>query len=335
MTTGQVTRFAAKPVLANELHAGEPFGTSLAIIPGVEKKPISLIYNPTAGRTRHEPELLPGIRQALRDAGVETQLERTTAPGSATELARSAVERGDEMVIVCGGDGTINEAVQALVGSKCALAVWPGGTANVLARELKLPSDPAELARVIAEGKTRRISVGHAYKRETGWQRYFLLMAGIGVDAAIVKNVDPDLKNKTGIGAFWVSAFNYLRHLPLTPFSLGIGQKQFEATFACIGNAASYGGWFNLTPDASLYEGKLDVCIFNSRNRTSLLLDAFRGLSGSHRHSPNVVYRKAVVAYANSNDEAMVQLDGEFVGTLPMLFASLPEALKIVAPEIA
>lgn len=296
----------------------------------MKKRVLSLIYNPTAGRLRREPEMLARIQTALGEAGVETTLEPTTAPGSATELARTAAARGDEIVIVCGGDGTINEAIQGLVGGECALAVWPGGTANVLAHELTLPDDPRKLAAMIAQGEKRRISVGHAYKRETGWQRYFLLMAGIGVDAAIVKGVNPRLKRRTGVGAFWVSALNYLTRLPLTPFSLGIGQERFEATFACIANAASYGGGFNLTPEASLEEGKLDVCLFNSRSRVSLILDALRGLSGRHTKAPGVVYRKVVAAYANANDDAPVQLDGEFVGTLPMLFASLPEALSIV-----
>jgi YegS/Rv2252/BmrU family lipid kinase len=277
--------------------------------------------------------MLPQIQESLKKVGIAVKLEPTTGPGAATEIARRAVERGDRMIIVCGGDGTINEAIQALVGKDCALAVWPGGTANVLARELKLPDDPDELAQMIAQQSIRRISVGHAYKRESGWQRYFLLMAGIGVDAAIVKGVNPLLKKRTGVGAFWVSALDYLRRLPLTPFSMGIGQEHYNATFACIGNAAQYGGWFNLTPDASLEEGKLDICIFNSRNRASLLWGAFRGLIGTHTTASDVVYRKAVVAYANSNDEAMVQLDGEVVGTLPMLFASLPDALSVIVPE--
>ncbi|MEP7274470.1 MAG: diacylglycerol kinase family protein [Acidobacteriota bacterium] len=293
----------------------------------------SLIYNKTAGRLRHQPDLIARIQASLLGAGIEVNLEPTAAPGSATELARAAAKRGDSLVIVCGGDGTINEATQALVGTNTALAVWPGGTANVLARELKLPDQPDKLAQMIAGAKTRRISVGHAYKRETGWQRYFLLMAGVGVDAAIVRGVNPKLKRRAGVGAFWISALNYLARLPLTPFSLGMGREHYEATFACIGNAASYGGWFTLTPEANLEENKLDVCLFNSRNRTGLLRDAIRGVSGSHRKTPNVVYRKASVAFANTNDDAPVQLDGEFVGTLPMLFASIPDALSIVVPE--
>jgi diacylglycerol kinase (ATP) len=301
----------------------------------VKTSPYSLIYNPTAGRLRQRPEMIDQIRQSLGKFGIELKLEPTTGPGSATEIARAAVERGDRMIIVCGGDGTINEAVQPLVGTDCALAVWPGGTANVLARSLKLPNDPDQLAGMISRNATRRISVGHAYKRESGWQRYFLLMAGIGVDAAIVHGVDPQLKRRTGVGAFWISALDYLRRMPIAPFSLGIGQEHYDATFACISNAAEYGGWFRLTPDASLEEGKLDVCIFNSRSRTSLLWSALRGITGTHLKSPDVVYRKAVVAYANSNDRAMVQLDGEVVGTLPMLFASLPAALSVVVPESA
>ena len=293
----------------------------------------SLIFNPTAGRLRQEPQLIDLVESSLNDAGVATTRCETKAPGDAADFAREAVRRGDTMVIVCGGDGTINEAAQALVGTSTALAVWPGGTSNVLARELRLPDDPEALAEMIAVGTKKAISVGKAFKPSTGWNRYFLLMAGIGLDAAIVRGVNPTLKRKTGVGAFWLSALNYLARFPMTPFSVGIGSEHFESTFACIANAASYGGWFSLAPDASLDENRLDVCLFNTRHRAGLLRDALMGLNGSHRSIPSVVYKKATAAYANSNNNAPVHLDGEYVGTLPMRFESIPDALNIIVPE--
>jgi len=294
---------------------------------------VSLIFNPAAGRVRRAPEMIDHIRAALRDAGVETTPLATSAPGDATALAREAVERKDQFIVVCGGDGTINEAAQALVGTGTALAVWPGGTANVLAKELDLPNDPKMLAALIADGHARTISVGSALKPGTDWQRYFLLMAGVGIDAAIVRGVNPRLKRKTAYGAFWASALDYLARLPLTPFSLGVDDMRHEGVFACIANASSYGGWFTIAPKARLEEAELDVCLFNSRGRASLLAYALLGLTGSHTRSRGVIYRKAKTAVANSNDAAPVQLDGEFVGMLPMRFEILPHALKLIAPE--
>ena len=294
---------------------------------------VSLIFNPAAGRLRRTPELISYVRGVLRAAGVETTALATSAPGDATVLAQQAVERKDQVIVVCGGDGTINEAAQALVGTRTALAVWPGGTANVLAKELDLPNDPQILAALIARGHARTISVGRALKPGTAWQRYFLLMAGVGIDAAIVKGVNPRLKRRTAYGAFWASALDYLARLPLTPFSLTVDDARYEGVFACIANASSYGGWFTIAPKAQLEEAELDVCLFNSRGRVSLLAYALLGLTGSHTRRRGVVYRKAKAAVANSNDAAPVQLDGEFVGMLPMEFEVLPRALRIIAPE--
>jgi len=296
---------------------------------------VSLIFNPTAGRLRRTPELINHIRTVLRDAGIDATALATSAPGDATLLAKQAVERKDQLIIVCGGDGTINEAAQAVVGTDTALAVWPGGTANVLAKELDLPNNPQMLAALIAGGHARTISVGCALKPGTDWHRYFLLMAGVGIDAAIVRGVSPRLKRKTAYGAFWASALDYLARLPLTPFSLAVGEAKYEGIFACIANASSYGGWFTIAPKARLEEAELDVCLFNSRGRASLLGYALLGLTGSHTRSRGVIYRKTKAAVANSNDAAPVQLDGEFVGTLPMRFEILPRALKVIAPEIS
>jgi YegS/Rv2252/BmrU family lipid kinase len=243
------------------------------------------------------------------------------------------VDDGAEVVIVGGGDGTINEAAQGLVGTGASLAVWPCGTANVLARELRLPGDEKALSKLIAAQSLRTISVGRAMKPETGWQRYFLLMAGIGLDAAIVDRVDLGLKRLTGIGAYLASGLSFLARLPLTPFSIEFNGQKLESAFTVISNAANYAAWFTLAPGARLDDDKLDVCVFNSRSRLAYLTYAFLSLAGgSHTRSSNVVYQPAREAKANSNDAALVQLDGEVVGNLPMKFEIVPGALRVIAP---
>lgn len=293
---------------------------------------VPLIFNPAAGSVRRNPRLIDTAIKAMSTAGVVVAPEATTAPGDATRLAQAAVERGAKMVIVCGGDGTINEAAQALVGTKTALAVWPGGTANVLARELGFPRAPKEIARVIAKGEWKEISVGCAVKPGSDYRRYFLLMAGVGLDAAIVRGVRPAWKKISGYGAFWASGMSYLARLPLTPFSLDLGGEHFEGTFACIANAPSYGGGFRIAPQARIEEGELDVCLINSHSRRGLVAHALMGLTGRHLKSPKVVYRKTRATLANSNDEAPVQLDGEYIGRLPMQFESIPRALRVIVP---
>ncbi|MEK7831583.1 MAG: diacylglycerol kinase family protein, partial [Acidobacteriota bacterium] len=256
----------------------------------------------------------------------------TAYAGQATELARQAAANGEPFVIVCGGDGTINEIAQALVGTETALAVWPCGTANVLAEELRLPKKIDGLSKLIAENSIRTISVGRAMKPETGWQRYFLLMAGIGLDAAVVQSVNPKLKKVAGKGAYWAAGLDFLARFPLTPFSIKFNEQQHESTFTVISNAAHYASMFTLAPGARIDDDKLNVCVFNSRSRLAYLSYAVLSLVGGHTISPGVVYQETGRVHANSNDGAPVQIDGDVMGTLPMNFEIVPDALRVFAP---
>src|SRR5580765_1932449 len=163
-----------------------------------------LIYNPHAGRPRGRRHAASRMVDALRRRGVHVEARATAAAGDAERLSRDALAAGVDTVIVHGGDGTLNEALQPVVGRTTALAVWPGGTANVLAQELRLPREVEPVADMIASGRTRQVSVGQAGRR------YFLLMAGVGMDAAVVRAVNPALKRLAGQGAFWVA---WVQHL--------------------------------------------------------------------------------------------------------------------------
>lgn len=291
-----------------------------------------LIYNPMAGALRQNLQQIENLVAALAHYGINAVPTPTAYPGHATELARQAVSEKAKLVIVCGGDGTINEVAQALVGSETAMAVWSCGTANVLAEELRLPKTHNGLARLIAENSVRTISVGRAVKPETGWQRYFLLMAGIGLDAAIVQGVNLNLKKIVGQGAYWMAGLGFLARMPLKLFSINVNKRQLKSTFTIVSNASHYASMFSLTPDARIDDDKLKVCIFNSQSRLAYLSYAALSFVGAHTGSPGVVYQETKRVHANSNDEALVQLDGELVGRLPMDFEIVPNALRVFAP---
>src|SRR5262245_6430181 len=296
-------------------------------------KKSSLIYNPTAGALRRDPGQIDRLIADLKLHGIEVSPLKTDSVGHAAELARAAVDGHTDLVIVCGGDGTINEAAQSLIGTETALAVWPCGTANVLAEELRLPRSTQALTELIAGGNMRTISVGRALKPENGWQRYFLLMAGIGLDATIVQGVDLNLKRLTGIGAYLASGIDYLARLPITPFSLDFNGQSHESTFAVIANAAHYAVWFTIAPEARMDDENLDICLFNARSRLAYLGYAFLSMSGKHTRRSGVIYQPtSEVIKANSNDAALVQLDGDVVGHLPMQFEIVPHALRVIAP---
>ena len=291
-----------------------------------------LIYNPTAGALRQDLKQIEKLTAALERRGIAAVPTPTQYAGHATELARQAVADEAPFIIVCGGDGTINEVAQSLVGTKTTMAVWPCGTANVLAEELRLPKNAEALATLIAENSIRTISVGRAFKPGTDWQRYFLLMAGIGLDATIVQGVNPSLKKLAGQGAYWASGLDFLARFPLTPFSIRFNDQRHESTFTVVSNAAHYASLFTIAPGARIDDDKLNVCVFNSQSRLAYLSYAALSLIGGHTASPGVVYQETGNVHANSNDEALVQIDGDVMGKLPMDFEIVPEALSIFAP---
>lgn len=297
-------------------------------------KKIVLIYNPKAGRLQKTADTVQRLIAALREKGLaipDAQIFPTTASGDATRLAQQAVDNCADVLIVCGGDGTINEAAQALIGTQTALAILPSGTANVLAKEMNLPRQPEALAQLLVTEQWREISVGRATKPDQSWQRYFLLMAGIGLDATIIEAVNPAQKKQWGIGSYVVAGLKTLAEWPLKPFSLQYDHQKQDATFAIVANAANYAAWFRIAPKSKMESDHLDICIFNSHSRLIYLGYAFLSLFGAHTISPDVTYEPITETYANSSHTTPVQLDGELVGYLPMRFECVPHALRIVA----
>ncbi len=291
-----------------------------------------LISNPKTGRygaRRLRP--VQDVAAQLRSLGVEVDLKLTSAPEEATEIAARAARNGSSDVIVAGGDGTINEAIQGMAGSKARLAIIPRGTANVLARELNLPLDDELATAVAARGNARRIHLGRATEETTGKSRLFVLMAGIGLDASVVQRVQPRLKKRIGKGAFWLSGLSHLADWKPSPFTLEIGGRTYTGTFAAIGKAARYGGDLAITPGARLEEPEFEICIIETVSRVSYLrLLSYALRAGMPKDKPGVRFVKA--ASVEAKGDAPVQVDGELIGQLPMRFEIAAESLEIIVP---
>ena len=174
-----------------------------------ESLKIALIVNPRAGG--NPLRKARDFTLACSKVGLNLQPDRvfeTSGPGDGTVIASKLVGSRIDVIVVCGGDGTINEVLQAIAGTGTRLACLPAGTANVLARELRLSSNPDDVAGLIASGSARQVSVGLAEK--DGWKRYFLLMAGIGLDARMINRVRPEIKRTFGVGAYLLAAAELL-----------------------------------------------------------------------------------------------------------------------------
>jgi YegS/Rv2252/BmrU family lipid kinase len=304
-------------------------GPAHSIMP---KRKATLIANPKTGPYKSRRGIpIEDLADYLESLGVDVNLCLTAGPGDATRIAATVARNGSADVIVAGGDGTINEAMQGIIGTNARLAIIPRGTANVLAHELDIPFDAKRAAELIARGNTRRIHLGVAIDERSQVRRYFVLMAGIGLDASVVREVDPSLKKRIGKGAFWISGLAHLASWKPRTFKLEIEGKDYHATFAAIGNASTYGGQLAITPRARLDKPEFEVCLIQSSSRLRylrLLSHAMR--EGMPENNADVRFLKTQKVKAIG--DAPVQIDGELIGDLPMTFEIAPESLDVIVP---
>lgn len=313
-------------------------------------KKSTLIYNPIAGRrpARRERE----IRQAadvLRQAKIEVELASTTGPGSGQGLAEAAARRRDDLVLVCGGDGTINEVINGLAHSHVPLGVLPGGTANTLARELRLPHNLIEAASQVPAWTPREIALGRVTWQgralsaagpvtptlQASCRRHFVSMAGIGFDAYIVRRLSLKLKMSWGVPSYVLEAFRQLGRYPFPPMALKVNGGEYSGTFAVVHRTRLYAGWLHLAPAASLFEPQFTLSLFKSRNWARYLVYAGAVLARQHGRLRDVEIihsRKISCAPQDPGTTIRFELDGELVGTLPADFEIVPNALTLLAP---
>lgn len=289
-----------------------------------------VVLNPLSGHAVSTTELLRLLRP-LREAGWETTVVQTDGRGNGTALAREAVREGFDVVVAAGGDGTINEVIQALVGTPVALAVLPLGTGNVWAHEVGIPVDLAGAVRVILDGRVRRVDVGSA------GTRYFLLMAGIGYDAEVTGTTDAQAKRKLGRLAYIVRGVTVALSFRGHRATIDVDGKraQCRALLIVIGNTRRYGGPVSVTAEARIDDGLLDVCVFKGVGALQSARYAAEVLLGRHLRDPGVSYFRAASLTVSSDPPLLVQVDGDTIGKTPMVFRVHTRALNVIVPRQA
>jgi|SRR5690348_4724483 len=298
-----------------------------------------VIFNPTAGRARAlHTGGLERARKVLAHHGIETDLAPTDGPGSGPEIARQAVREQRQMVIVCGGDGTLNEVVNGLAGSAIPLALLPAGTANVFAKELGLPWNVERAASLIASSRLRRIALGHVAAAELGeGGRYFLSVAGAGPDGAMVRAVNQKLKDRTGTIAFWLEGFRQLAIYRFPRFRVGLADESSEATLIVVGRTKHYGGPLQITTRADLYGNDFELMLCTTDSRWKYLSYLPLLLAGRLRQARNIRFLRTTETYCEPMDAGpiWVQVDGEPAGRLPASFRIIPDCLTLAVPQKA
>jgi len=293
---------------------------------------VILIANPHAGGARRGTRLAH-VEHSLRAAGLEVRRIASARPHAVADELREML-RDDSSdctrVIVAGGDGTINAALPALMGTGFALAIIPLGTLNVLARELGVPLDIDAAMRVAIDGHVRRIDLGLANGRP------FSLMAGIGLDAAIVHTVFPAL-NKNLASAFGCAAraFRLVAHYAPARFRITTERVRFEtaAWLAVVANASRYAYSWHLAPGARLDDGLLDLWLFESDTAAQTAGQLISVLRSRPDGFPGVHHVRARSFRLESDPPLFMQVDGDAAGHTPAEITAAPGALNVVVPR--
>jgi diacylglycerol kinase (ATP) len=264
-----------------------------------------VILNPRARSERAN-----GLLEELHQLAPEADIRLTTCGGDACRLAREAANEGARIVVAAGGDGTVNEVVNGLAGSTAALGVLPLGTMNVFAKEHQLPSRIADALAVIRRGNVREIDLASANGA------YFIQLAGIGLDAQIVKETTWESKKSLGPVSYLLSAAAVTARTP-PKITVTANGTEHEGSFVLIGNGRYYGAKFVLFPNARPDDGLLDVVVFQNLGYLDIARYLGGVLFGAHTKLSDVLYFQAPAVQVRSDEEVPMEVDGELSGSLP------------------
>ena len=292
-----------------------------------------VIFNPAAKGQKAER-----FRALLTSISSECSLKQTTASGDARKFAADAVREGFETVIAAGGDGTLNEVLNGLGdvpdGFKLArIGVLPLGTVNVFARELGIPTKPEAAWTVLRRGNERLIDLPHVESGEGDNRKRtcFAQLAGAGLDARAIEMVDWSLKKTFGPLAYIAAGFKALGEEQAS-ILVSDGTRSVSGELVLVGNGRLYGGDFHMFPNASLGDGKLDVCVFPKADWLTLLKCGFPLVLTGKLPESSVVRMSAASFTLVGRATARFEVDGELGGALPARFGVQPSALRVVCP---
>jgi diacylglycerol kinase (ATP) len=296
-----------------------------------------LIVNPRSGPWDVRREL-PAVLSHLEAHGWRTTLHETERAGEATQLALQARDEGLDAVFVAGGDGTINEVINGLAESSVALGVLPGGTGNVWAKELGLPTrSPRHLlplvdaVRALVPGSARRIDLGIANGR------HFLQWAGIGLDAEVTYAMEPRTRRQRRLGTltYIVAGVTAAANLVGTRARIWIDDERIyrRSILIVISNSQLYGGKVRIATDARLDDGLLDVNVFSGTGFASAIRTVLGVVTGLHVHDPRHSFYRGSVIRVEADKPMAIHVDGEPLDTTPLECAVVPRALTVLVPE--
>ncbi len=282
----------------------------------------AIILNPAAGSEQAER-----WRERIESIARGCALFMTSRSGEAEALARHVAEKGVEKIVAAGGDGTINEVVNGLAGSNATLGLLPLGTVNVFAMELGLPANNLEFCWEVIQGDNMRF-----VDLPSANGKYFVQLAGVGLDAQVVKETSLAFKRSFGPLSYLISAAQIAAREPPRLFIESENASINEASFVLVGNGRRYGGPFPFFKHAVLDDGLFDVVAFKRLGYLEIIKYLQDVVFSSDIRVPEVEYFQTPHLRITSDQDVPVELDGELVGICPVDFQIREKALRVLAP---
>ena len=293
---------------------------------------VLFIVNPVAGHGKGA-RAIPLIERMLSERGIEGRFWVTERPGEATGIARPLVQQGAQVIVVVGGDGTIQEVANAILGTDTALGIIPAGSGDDFVKVLGIPKEIPGALDIALGSSARTIDLG----RITGriGERYFVNAVGIGFDAMVGAEKEKVIFFRGFSAYLWGLVKTFFRYRsPVMRICFEDQQIERKILMATIGNGTCCGGGFYLTPDAVLDDGLLDLCVVRHLSRFRLLWHLPKVLKGTHTGLDEVTMARCRAITVESDVPLMIHADGEIWPEKPTRvdIEIVPKALKVVVP---
>ncbi|MFC3039758.1 diacylglycerol kinase [Virgibacillus xinjiangensis] len=291
-----------------------------------------IIYNPTSGREAFKKEL-PTVLERLEVAGYETSAHATTCEGDATKAAATAVDRGYDLIVAAGGDGTINEVINGMAEQehRPKLGIIPVGTTNDFARALHIPRDIKRAVDVIVGGKSLALDIGRVDE-----DKYFMNIAGGGRLTELTYDVPSKLKTMLGQMAYYIKGIEMLPSLKPIRARIEYDGEVLDEDIMLflLSNTNSVGGFEKLAPEAKMNDGHFDLLILKKMNLAEFIRIASLAMRGAHLEDERILYTQAKHIKVTTDENMQLNIDGEYGGMLPGEFTNLKQHIEFFVPEV-
>lgn len=303
--------------------------------PAADAPPVFIVFNPVAGTT--DPEQFRAlVEERFAARGQTYELYETTgAEGEdVAALVRAAYERGVRRFAAAGGDGTVSAVADGVCDTDATLAILPAGTANVLARELGIPTDlPGAVELLLDAPATRPIDTMRV------GEQLFVLHVAVGITSLMHRDTSREAKRRFGRLAYLATALRWIFDFQPLRFTLVIDgvRHRRDASTVVAANGATLGAQpFTWAEDGDPSDGEVEVIVVRANALRDYLGVGWSALTNRQRHNPRIKTFKAKRTISISTRRALpVQGDGELIGDTPVQIAVVPAALTIVVPAEA